>query len=123
MKIHLKCNIFQYERRSFAILFTRIFEKYDVKQKKRTSILKNESDTVLSFYRKLCKKKICSTVYQTRGSLAKKKIMFLHSKNKAYRKDIKVSAKVLRKCFVSSLILLWQPKSAQSALSSMVFKI
>ena len=48
----------------------------------------------------------------------KKKIMFLHSK-----KDIKVSAKVLRKCFVSSLILLWQPKSAQSALSSTVFKI
>ena len=27
-------------------------------------------------------------------------------------KDIKVNAKVLRKCFVSSLILLWQPKSA-----------
>ena len=37
--------------------------------------------------------------------------------------NIKVSAKVLRKCFVSSLILLWQPKSAQSALSSTVFKI
>ena len=34
-----------------------------------------------------------------------------------------MSAKVLRKCSVSSLILLWQPKSAQSALSSMVFKI
>ena len=41
---------------------------------------------------------------KTRGSLAKKKDK-------------------LRKCFVSSLILLWQPKSAQSALSSMVFKI
>ena len=53
---------------------------------------------------------------KTRGSLAKKKI-------KRPEKDIKVSAKVLRKCFVSSLILLWQPKSAQSALSSMVFKI
>ena len=51
----------------------------------------------------------------------KKKIMFLHSKRP--EKDIKVSAKVLRKCFVSSLILLWQPKSAQSALSSTVFKI
>ena len=34
-----------------------------------------------------------------------------------------MSAKALRKCFVSSLILLWQPKSAQSALSSTVFKI
>ena len=34
-----------------------------------------------------------------------------------------MSAKVLRKCSVSSLILLWQPKSAQSALSSTVFKI
>ena len=31
-----------------------------------------------------------------------------------------MSAKVLRKCSVSSLILLWQPKSAQSALSSTV---
>ena len=50
--------------------------------------------------------------------LQKKKIMFLRPE-----KDIKVSAKVLRKCFVSSLILLWQPKSAQSALCSMVFKI
>ena len=60
---------------------------------------------------------------KSRGSLAKKKIMFLHSKTKRPEKDIKVSAKVLRKCFVSSLILLWQPKSAQSALSSTVFKI
>ena len=34
-----------------------------------------------------------------------------------------MSAKVLRKCFVSSLILLWQPKLVQSALSSTVFKI
>ena len=34
-----------------------------------------------------------------------------------------MSAKVLRKYSVSSLILLWQPKSAQSALSSTVFKI
>ena len=34
-----------------------------------------------------------------------------------------MSAKVLRKCSVPSLILLWQPKSAQSALSSTVFKI
>ena len=58
----------------------------------------------------------------TRGSLAKKKIMFL-AKTKRPEKDIKVSAKELRKCFVSSLILLWQPKSAQSALSSTVFKI
>ena len=32
-----------------------------------------------------------------------------------------MSAKVLRKCSVSSLILLWQPKSAQSALSHSVF--
>ena len=55
----------------------------------------------------------------TRGSLAKKK----DAKTKRPEKDIKVSAKVLRKCFVSSLILLWQPKSAQSALSSTVFKI
>ena len=59
----------------------------------------------------------------TRGSLAKKK-----DNNKIKRpekdiKDIKASAKVLRKCFVSSLILLWQPKSAQSALSSTVFEI
>ena len=52
----------------------------------------------------------------------KKKIMFF-AKTKRPEKDIKVSAKVLRKCFVSSLILLWQPKSAQSALSSTVFKI
>ena len=44
-------------------------------------------------------------------------------KTKHPEKDIKVSAKVLRKCFVSSLMLLWQPKSAQSALSSTVFKI
>ena len=58
---------------------------------------------------------------KTRGSLAKKKIIF--AKTKRPEKDIKVSAKVLRKCFVSSLILLWQPKSAQSALSSTVFKI
>ena len=42
------------------------------------------------------------------------------AKTKRLEKDIKVSAKVLRKCFVSSLILLWQPKLAQSALSSMV---
>ena len=53
----------------------------------------------------------------------KKKIMFCYAKTKRPEKDIKVSAKVLRKCFVSSLILLWQPKSAQSALSSTVFKI
>ena len=33
--------------------------------------------------------------------------MFLHSKNKASRKGYKGEAKVLRKCFVSSLILLW----------------
>ena len=58
---------------------------------------------------------------QTRGSLAKKKDNVC--KNKRPEKDIKMSAKVLRKCFVSSLILLWQPKSAQSALSSTVFKI
>ena len=45
------------------------------------------------------------------------------AKTKRPEKDIKVSAKVLRKCFVSSLILLWKPKSAQSALSSTVFKI
>ena len=51
----------------------------------------------------------------------KKKIMFLLFLRP--EKDIKVSAKVLRKCYVSSLILLWQPKSAQSALSSTVFKI
>ena len=49
----------------------------------------------------------------------KKKI----AKTKRPEKDIKVSAKVLRKCSVSSLILLWQPKSAQFALSSTVFKI
>ena len=60
---------------------------------------------------------------QTRGSLAKKKIIFCIAKTKRPEKDIKVSAKVLRKCFVSSLILLWQPKSGQSALSSTVFKI
>ena len=59
---------------------------------------------------------------KTRGSLAKKKDNVL-AKTKRPEKDIKVSAKVLRKCFVSSLILLWQPKSAQSALSSTVFKI
>ena len=54
----------------------------------------------------------------------KKKIMFLHiAKTKCPEKDIKVSAKVLRKCSISSLILLWQPKSVQSALSSTVFKI
>ena len=58
----------------------------------------------------------------TRGSLAKK-ICFCIAKTKRPEKDIKVSAKVLRKCFVSSLILLWQPKSAQSALCSTVFKI
>ena len=58
----------------------------------------------------------------TRGSLAKKKDN-VFAKTKHPEKDIKVSAKVLRKCFVSSLILLWQPKSAQSALSSTVFKI
>ena len=45
------------------------------------------------------------------------------AKTKRPEKDLKVSAKVLRKCFVSSLILLRQPKSAQSALSSTVFKI
>ena len=56
----------------------------------------------------------------TRGSLAKKKDNVFAMRPE---KDIKVSAKVLRKCFVSSLILLWQPKSAQSALSSTVFKI
>ena len=61
---------------------------------------------------------------ETRGSLAKKKDnVFCIAKTKRPEKDIKVSAKVLRKCFVSSLILLWQPKSAQSALSSTVFKI
>ena len=60
----------------------------------------------------------------TRGSLAKKKRQcFCIAKTKRPEKDIKVSAKGLRKCFVSSLILLWQPKSAQSALSSTVFKI
>ena len=42
--------------------------------------------------------------------------MFL-AKTKRPEKDIKVSAKVLRKCFVSSLILLWQPKSAAAARS------
>ena len=62
-------------------------------------------------------------IHSTRGSLAKKKIMFCIAKTKHPEKDIEVSAKVLRKCFVSSLILLWQPKSAQSALSSTVFKI
>ena len=60
---------------------------------------------------------------KTRGSLAKKRQCFCIAKTKRPEKDIKVSAKVLRKCFVSSLILLWQPKSAQSALSSTVFKI
>ena len=55
-----------------------------------------------------------STKDRTRGSLAK---------TKPPEKDIKVSAKVLRKCSVSSLILLWQLKSVQSALSSTVFKI
>ena len=58
----------------------------------------------------------------TRGSLAKKKDN-VFAMQKRPEKAIKVSAKVLRKCFVSSLILLWQPKSAQSALSSTVFKI
>ena len=35
-----------------------------------------------------------------------------NSKTKHPEKDIKVSAKVLRKCSASSLILLWQSKSA-----------
>ena len=62
---------------------------------------------------------ICEGDYRTEleDHSQKKKIMFLLRPEK----DIKVSAKVLRKCFVSSLILLWQPKSAQSALSSTVF--
>ena len=59
---------------------------------------------------------------KTRGSLAKKKDNVFAFAMRP-EKDIKVSAKVLRKCFVSSLILLLQPKSAQSALSSTVFKI
>ena len=45
------------------------------------------------------------------------------TKTKCPEKDIKVSAGVLRKCSASILILLWQPKSAQSALSSTVFQI
>ena len=40
---------------------------------------------------------------ETRGSLAKKKIMFLHSKNKRPEKDIKVSAKVLRNALFLAL--------------------
>ena len=74
--------------------------------------------TILDDYKKLSRK------FKTRGSLVKKKrYCFCIAKTKRPEKDIKVSAKVLRKCFVSSLILLWQPKSAQSALSSTVFKI
>ena len=49
----------------------------------------------------------------TRGLLAKKKdTVFCIAKTKRPKKDIKVSAKVLRKCSAYSLILLWQPKSA-----------
>ena len=44
----------------------------------------------------------------TRGLLAKKK----DAKTKHPKKDIKVSAKVLRKCSANSLILLWHSKSA-----------
>ena len=56
-----------------------------------------------------------SVVIKTRGSLAKKKKkdnVFCCAKTKRPEKDIKVSAKVLRKCSAFSLILLWQPKSA-----------
>ena len=45
----------------------------------------------------------------TRGSLAKTRCT---AKTKHPKKDIKVSAGVLRKCSASSLILLWQAKSA-----------
>ena len=76
--------------------------------------------------RKTSEKLYSNIKYKLEDRSQKKKIMFLLfciAKTKRPEKDIKVSAKVLRKCFVSSLILLWQPKSAQSALSSTVFKI
>ena len=61
--------------------------------------------------------------FQLEDCLQKKKECFCIAKTKRPEKDITVSAKVLRKCSASSLILLWQPKSAKSALSSMVFEI
>ena len=59
---------------------------------------------------------ICDYFFKMRSKLEdrlqKKKIMFLCAKTKCPEKEIKVSAKVLRKCSAFSLILLWQPKSA-----------
>ena len=58
-----------------------------------------------------------SLFFNEQGSTGKledrlQKKCFCTAKTKRPEKDITVSAKVLRKCSASSLILLWQPKSA-----------